>query len=137
MRPEPSLGQNCDLAVSTPVILIVEDNQVSTLILRAMLKKCGHEALVATDGQEGIDVAVRQRPRLVFMDLQMPRVDGFAAAREIRRVCGRDASILVAATAGVTPEVRHACEDAGFACVLGKPIRLEELHALVERYLAA
>jgi CheY-like chemotaxis protein len=137
MRLEPGLGQDCDPAVPTPAVLIVEDNQVSTLILRAMLKKCGHEALVATDGQEGIDIAVRQRPRLVFMDLQMPRVDGFTAAREIRRVCDRDATVLVAATAGITPEVQHACEDAGFACILGKPIRIEELRALVERYLAA
>ena len=63
-------------------ILIVEDNQVNALILRAMLRKHGYEPQVASSGVEGVEISARYHPRLVLMDLQMPRLDGFATAVE-------------------------------------------------------
>ena len=66
-------------------ILIIEDNSVNALILRTMLSKNGYDAVVARDGFEGIALAEELRPPLILMDIQMPRMDGFAAADEIRR----------------------------------------------------
>ena len=119
-------------------ILVVEDNEVNALILGAMLRKLGYQPLMARDGFEGIELAGRVRPRLVLMDLQMPRLDGFAAANSIRALgVGEEETVLVAVTASAALEVRTACEDAGFACVLAKPIVFGELRAILRRYLAA
>lgn len=119
-------------------ILVVEDNAVNALILGAMLRKLGYEPVMARDGFEGIELAGRVRPRLVLMDLQMPRLDGLAAAGSIRALCiGEEETVLVAVTASAAREVRNACEDAGFACVLAKPIVFDELQAILRRYLVA
>lgn len=133
MRREPaSVG-----SLVTGQVLVVEDNEVNALILRAMLRKLGHEPLMAADGFEGIEAAGRHRPRLVLMDLQMPRLDGLTAATSIRALGVEEAeTVLVAVTASAALEVQRSCEDAGFACLLAKPIVFEELDALLRRYLA-
>lgn len=119
------------------VILIVEDNQVNLLILRAMLRKRGYEPFVAMDGAEGVEMTERHRPRLVLMDLQMPRLDGLAAATEIGRRLNGSAPTIVAVTANASDEVRASCRAAGFADVLTKPIAFDDLIATLERYLGA
>jgi CheY-like chemotaxis protein len=141
MQPEFCLAQAEPGAlpvVQSDAILVVEDNQVNALILRAMLRKRGFEPLLAVDGREGIELSTRHRPRLILMDLQMPHLDGFAAADEIRRrQRGDGAPMIVAVTANATREVRDACREAGFAAVLAKPIILHELGDLVERFLSS
>lgn len=132
MRPDPDF--EADLA--PPMILIVEDNQVNALILRAMLRKHGYEPRVACSGLEGIDMTARHRPRLILMDLQMPRLDGFATAIEIRRRCNGSSPVLVAVTANAGGDVRAACQQAGFADVLAKPIVFEDLIEMVRRHLS-
>ena len=118
-------------------ILIVEDNEVNALILRSMLRKRGYDPVVAADGIEGVELSDRHRPRLILMDLQMPRLDGFAAAAEIRRKAGGASPTIVAVTANTAGEIAAACEAAGFACVLTKPIDFEDLIATVRRLLGA
>lgn len=119
------------------VILIVEDNQVNLLILRAMLRKRGYEPFVAMDGAEGVEMTERHRPRLVLMDLQMPRLDGIAAAAEIGRRMNGAAPPIIAVTANASEDVRASCRAAGFADVLAKPIAFDDLIETVERYLGA
>ena len=74
-----------------------------------MLRKRGYEPVVASDGVEGIEMTDRHQPRLVLMDLQMPRLDGFAAAAEIRRQPGGAGPVIVAVTANAGGDVRDAC----------------------------
>lgn len=138
MPPEASVtGAPRGPASGAGGVLVVEDNAVNAMILGTMLRKLGHEPLLARDGFEGIEIAGRLRPRLVLMDLQMPRLDGLAAATSIRALgVGEEETVLVAVTASAAREVRNACEDAGFACVLAKPIVFEELRAILRRYLA-
>jgi two-component system, sensor histidine kinase and response regulator len=121
-------------AESARSILVVDDNEVNALIMRAMLRKHGYEPLVAPNGREGIAMVEAHRPRLVLMDLQMPCLDGYAATAEIRRRVGPP-PVIVAVTANAGSEVRAACQDAGFAGVLAKPVVIEELIALVRRHL--
>jgi CheY-like chemotaxis protein len=116
-------------------ILIVEDNEVNAMILRSMLRKRGYDPVVAADGIEGVALNERHRPRLILMDLQMPRLDGFAAAAEIFRSAGQATPTIVAVTANAAGEVVDACEAAGFAGVLAKPIDYEDLIATVRRLL--
>ena len=124
--PAPSRGS---------LILIVEDNGTNALILRAMLRKSGYETMVAVDGNEGVEMTRRLRPCLVLMDLHMPRLDGFAAAAEIRRSCPGDAPPIVAVTANANPEVHAACLASGFRAVLSKPILLDALIATVREFV--
>lgn len=116
-------------------ILIVEDNEVNLLILRAMLRKRGYEPYVATDGAEGVAMTVRHQPRLVLMDLQMPRLDGIAAATEILTRLAGAAPVIVAVTANASDAIRATCQEAGFAEVLSKPLIFDDLIATVERHL--
>lgn len=116
-------------------ILIVEDNAVNLMILRAMLRKRGFEPIVARDGAGGVEAAVTLRPGLVLMDLQMPLMDGISAATEIRRRLGPDAPRIVAVTANVTEAVMAQCRDAQFDDVLGKPLIVDELFAMVAKHL--
>ena len=119
---------------SDDVILIVEDNRTNALILRTMLQKSCDEVVVATDGAQGVEMAERLRPRLVLLDLHMPRLDGFAAAAEIRRRAGRHAPAIIAVTANVSPEVHAACLACGFAAVLSKPVFLDALGATLRNF---
>ena len=118
-----------------PDILIVEDNQVNALILGTMLRKRGYRSEVARSGAEGVEMTARRRPRLILMDLQMPRLDGFATAAEIRRTCNGATPTMVAVTANTGSEVAAACADAGFAGLLAKPVIYEDLIATVRRCL--
>ena len=93
--------------------------------------------MVAADGVEGMAMTDRHHPRLILMDLQMPRLDGFAAAAEILRKAGGAGPAIVAVTANAGGEVRDACAAAGFACVLAKPVVFDELIATVRRLLGA
>ena len=116
------------------VILIVEDNDTNALILRAMLRRHGYETMVATDGVEGVEMTTRLRPSLVLMDLHMPRLDGFAAAAEIRRRAGSQSPAIIAVTANASPEVHAACLACGFAAVLSKPVFLDALAATLRSF---
>lgn len=117
------------------LILIVEDNGTNALILRAMLRKCGYETVEAADGAEGVEMTHRLAPRLILMDLHMPRLDGFAAAAEIHRTYGGDAPAIVAVTANANPEVHAACLASGFRAVVSKPILIDALIATVREFV--
>jgi CheY-like chemotaxis protein len=133
MPPDPEFAAVArrDRALND-VILIVEDNHTNALILHAMLRKKGYAAVVAKDGVEGVEQAVRLQPWLVLLDLHMPRLDGFAAAAEIRRRLERHPPVQVAVTANVAPEIHAACLAAGFAAVLPKPVFLDSLISTIE-----
>jgi CheY-like chemotaxis protein len=138
LSPRPRIGAPGAVAEIEPAaILVVEDNPVNAMILRAMLRKRGHDPLMACDGREGVEMAARHRPSLILMDLQMPRLDGIAAAWEIRRTAGTPAPVLVAVTANAAGDVRSACRVAGFAAVLAKPIVFDALIEIVRRYVDA
>lgn len=138
MQPDPASGAGPS-ATGAPgaedLILIIEDNQTNVLILRAMLRRHGYETCVAADGIEGVQMVRHLRPRLVLMDLHMPRLDGFAATAQIRRLGGGQDMSIVAVTANASPEVHAACLASGFDAVLSKPVLLDALIAMVRRFL--
>ena len=78
---------------------------MNALILRAMLRKRGYEPLVADRRGEGVEMGARHRPRLILMDLQMPRLDGFAAAAEIERPRAQVTPPIVAVTANADEDI--------------------------------
>ncbi len=138
MPPETLADPDCPAMSGGPpsgLILIVEDNDTNALILRAMLRKAGYATELAADGVQGVEMAGRLRPRLILMDLHMPRLDGLEAAAAIERLCAPRTPAMVAVTANANPEVHAACMAAGFRAVLAKPILLEALVATVRRFV--
>jgi len=124
----------------TPAILIADDSPTNVFVLAAMLRALGHASISAVDGAEAVRMAAECRPALILMDLQMPRMDGIAAAGRIRHGFGtgewgalRPAIVAVTALADVRS--RADFHLAGFDDVLLKPIELREVRAMVERWL--
>ncbi|MEM1417304.1 MAG: ATP-binding protein [Myxococcota bacterium] len=111
-------------------VLVVEDNKVNQLVARRLLERLGCSVSVANDGVEGLEAALAQAYDVVFMDCQMPRMDGLEATREIRKREGeeeRGHMTIVALTANAMPEDAERCRAAGMDDYLAKPVTLEAL----------
>jgi CheY-like chemotaxis protein len=121
-------------AESSLKILLAEDNPVNKLLAVRMLEKHGHKVTVAENGQLALTAWQKDAFDLVLMDIQMPEMDGFeatAAIRESERATGRHQTI-VAMTAHAMKGDDQRCLDAGMDGYLAKPIRSEELYAVLD-----
>ena len=118
-------------------ILLAEDNVVNQKLVLRLLEQMGYRADLAANGLEAIAAIERQPYDLVFMDVQMPEMDGFEASREItRRWPGDRRPRIVAMTANAMQGDRELCLAAGMDDYMSKPIRREELVAALERSAA-
>jgi len=136
--PFTALGDGLDFR--TARVLLVEDNLINQRVALHMLKRLGIDAVVANNGAEALSYVQANAVDLVFMDCQMPVMDGFTATRRIReyesqRSAGRHVPI-VALTANVMSTDREACIAAGMNEHLGKPILAADLAACITRYLS-
>lgn len=116
-------------------ILVAEDNDINLFVLLAMLRAEGYEPLVAADGAEAVEMAIREKPRVVLMDLSMPRLDGLSAARQIRDQLDPETCRIIAVTAHVTERQQQDCRAAGFDGFIGKPFEFDILRRVIERAL--
>jgi two-component system, sensor histidine kinase and response regulator len=119
-------------------ILIVEDNIVNQRVIEAMLAKRGFDVECASNGREALSMLPLRSYALVFMDCQMPEMDGYAATMAIRsREKGTERLPIVAMTAHAMKGDRERCLAAGMDDYLSKPLRPGELDAALERWLGA
>lgn len=114
-------------SISELEVLVAEDNPVNRRVAKGIFKRVGLEIEFAEDGQQAVEMCREKRFDVVFIDLHMPRLDGFDAAQEILREQGVDAPRLVALTADLTDEARERCDAIGIHGHLGKPFRQREL----------
>jgi signal transduction histidine kinase len=116
-------------------LLVVEDNVDARQTLRTLLEALGHEVHEAGDGEAGVAAALERRPDLVFVDIGLPRLDGYEVARRLRDA--KFGARLVALTGyGRDDDVKRA-REAGFDEHLLKPATLEQLRAAIEGVAAA
>ena len=120
-----------------PTVLVVEDNALNLKLIRDVLEHAGFTVLVATSGEEGVDVATRGDLDLVLMDLQLPGIDGTEAMRRIRAHPGSRELPVVAVTAFAMRADREQVSSAGFDGYIEKPISTRALPDLVRRYVRA
>jgi CheY-like chemotaxis protein len=113
-------------------ILLVEDNPVNQKLVFAMLKKTGITVDTAENGLEAVQKTREHAYDLVFMDIQMPVMDGIQATREIRE--GFPNLPIIAMTAHALKGDREICIAAGMNDYLSKPIRREQVMAMIEKW---
>jgi two-component system sensor histidine kinase/response regulator len=119
---------------SRPRLLLVEDNEVNQVVTMAMLRRRGYQVDVVQNGREAVEAAGRKPYAAVLMDVQMPVMDGYAAAIELRsREDGGRHIPIIALTAHAVAGERERCLAAGMDEFLTKPVRPEELAAALER----
>jgi CheY-like chemotaxis protein len=119
-------------------MLVVDDNPENRDVLAQALVELGCVVETANDGAEGVAAWRRFAPDLVWMDLRMPVMDGYAACQAIREAAqqsGQAAPRVVAVTASSLGAGRERMHEAGFAAWLGKPFREAELHDILRRNL--
>ncbi len=120
-------------------VLVAEDNAVNQKLAKAMLTRLGHECTLASDGREAIAEWSAGGYEVIFMDVQMPNLDGFDATREIRRLeAGTGTRVpIMAMTAHAMPGDRERCLGAGMDDYVTKPISLSEIARVLSSIQAA
>ena len=116
-------------------LLLVEDNPVNQDVANDLLKNVGFVVDTAADGIEAVAMAGRRHYDLILMDVQMPRLDGLEATRQIRRLPGYQAVPILAMTANAFSADRQNCTDAGMNDHIVKPVDPARLYAVIEHWL--
>jgi len=119
---------------------VVDDNEEIRELLRLWLEARECRVVEASDGAEAVEVARRERPDLIFMDLHLPEIDGFSAAYRIRLYGGAGSRVPIVAISAdgvLGVEVQHPSRgrDVGFNDFAPKPFSPGQLEQLLERYL--
>jgi len=112
-------------------ILVVDDNRDSAMSLSLLLELDGHEVRRAYDGVEALEIAEDFRPEITLLDIGMPRLDGYGAARELRRRDWARDSLLVALTGWGQQEDKRLAREAGFDHHMVKPVDPDALRRLL------
>jgi signal transduction histidine kinase/ligand-binding sensor domain-containing protein/CheY-like chemotaxis protein/HPt (histidine-containing phosphotransfer) domain-containing protein len=118
-------------------ILVAEDVETNQKIVTEMLQLLNFEVDVAKHGEEAVEMFLSGNYTLIFMDCQMPVMDGFAAARKIRNIENQNSMTpipIIALTAGIGKEDRARCSDAGMEGYLTKPFSLSELSDSIRQF---
>jgi two-component system cell cycle response regulator DivK len=118
-------------------ILYVEDNEDNIYMLSMRLDREGFEVSIARTGREGVDMAADSLPDLIIMDLVLPEMDGFDAARQIRHTDSTSHIPIIALSASVLPEHQHRAIEAGCDVFQTKPVDFPRLLKTIEQLLAA
>ena len=129
---DPELAQRLPLR-----ILVVEDNEVNQLVARRLFERFGYTIAIAANGQEGLVAVLSQPYDLIFMDIQMPELDGLETTRRIRSLeaAGKlphSPLRIVALTANALPNDRFACLAAGMNDYVTKPVQVSAVRRILE-----
>lgn len=114
-------------------ILIVEDNPVNLDLVMQLLED-DYELLTAEDGVSGLEIAIKERPDLLLLDLSLPKKSGWEVCKELREALGEETMPIVALTAHAIKGDREKALKSGFDDYVTKPIDEDVLFATVEKY---
>jgi CheY-like chemotaxis protein len=115
-----------------PKILVVDDLRDSADSLALLFDALGHETMTSYDGQQAVEAARSFSPDIVFLDINMPILDGYGAARTLRRMLLDAPPVLVALTAVSGLDAKRRADDAGFDFYVTKPADFNVLITIVD-----
>ncbi|XZN97676.1 MAG: ATP-binding protein [Microcoleus sp.] len=116
-------------------ILIVDDKPLNRQLLVQLLNPLGFELKEATNGQEAVDIWHEWDPHLIWMDMRMPVMDGYAATQKIKSTTKGQATAIIALTASVLEEERAVVVSAGCDDFMRKPFREQEIFAVMNKHI--
>jgi CheY-like chemotaxis protein len=118
------------MACTSLNVLVVDDNLLSAQVMSDVLRNLGHRPRTASGGAHAIQLAMAEGPDVVLMDLRMPDVDGYEAARRIKTLMPD--VIMVAISGAISPQEAARARAAGFEVQLPKPITPERLREVLD-----
>jgi PAS domain S-box-containing protein len=132
-----ALMENKDINVGQYTILIAEDNPANMFLAKTILSKMlpNTRILEAENGIKAVEICKKTRPDLIFMDVQMPEMNGYEATTAIRRIPGAIDISIIALTAGNVKGERERCIEAGMNEFVGKPFVQERIKEVCEKFL--
>jgi len=116
-------------------VLLVEDVEDTRLFMRLELEQHGFIVFEAEDGEKAVDMAELESPDVILMDLTLPVMDGFTAAKQIRQNQRMKDVLIIAVTAHQETDFRSGAKDSGFDAYLTKPIEMNGLKELINGLL--
>ncbi|MCB1647781.1 MAG: response regulator, partial [Pseudomonadales bacterium] len=116
------------LPVTGQSFLLAEDNLVNQKVAVGILRKLGITLDVVGNGKEAVELIQQRKYDYVFMDVQMPEIDGLEATQLIRQMDSIQQPYIIAMTANAMSEDRDLCLDVGMNDFIAKPLRLEDVH---------
>ena len=116
-------------------LLIIEDNEQNFYMMRFLLEKNGFVVIGATNGREGIKMALCHRPSAILLDIQLPEMDGYAVAAELKKHAELDAAPIIAVTSYAMVGDREKILSAGATGYIEKPIDPETFVTEIKKYL--
>jgi twitching motility two-component system response regulator PilH len=104
------------------LVLVIDDDVVERELLHRCLAAAGYRVLLASDGEAGLDVAARQSPDLILLDVVMPNLNGFQTCRRLRQQAGTAATPIVMLTSKDQDADRYWADQVGVSAYLTKPV---------------
>jgi two-component system cell cycle response regulator DivK len=120
-----------------PTILLIEDNEQNLYLATFLLEQNGYMVVPARSGPEGIELADRIQPALIVLDIQLPLMDGYAVARELRLIRDLKEVPIVAVTSYAMVGDRERALEAGCTGYIEKPINPDTFRSQIEMYMKA
>jgi len=121
----------------TTRVLYIEDNDQNFYLVSFIMSAKGYVVTRAHDGQEGLDQVTRERPDLILLDIQLPVMDGYTTARELRKIPELHATPIIALTSYAMTGDREKALDAGCTGYIEKPINPRTFIDQIAQYLEA
>jgi two-component system, cell cycle response regulator DivK len=118
-----------------PVVLVIEDNEQNLYLMKFLLEKHGFTVAEAMDGIKGVEMAKEVKPYLILLDIQLPKMDGYAVARELRKNDELAGTIIVAVTSYAMVGDRENVLAAGADGYIEKPIDPERFIDQINKYV--
>ena len=121
--------------MSAKTILYVEDNEMNRQLVRDLLKRTTYRLIEAHDGEAGVAMALAERPGLILMDIQLPKISGMEATRQLRAEAATADTPIVAITSFALSGDEEKAREAGATAYLAKPYSPRDLLALIRKLL--
>jgi len=121
--------------MSAKTILYVEDNELNRKIVRALLKATTYNLIEAYDGEAGVAKALAEHPDLILMDIQLPKISGLEATRQLRAEAATAKTPIIAITSFAMSGDDQKAKEAGATAYLAKPYSPRDLIALIRKLL--